>query len=58
MHQIILNNQIDAAMAALFIFLVVSILIFAIPACRKAVVESRRTDRETPFEAMPDGVHV
>ncbi len=58
MHQIILNNQIDAGMAALFIFLVISILVFAVPACRKALAESKRTDLETPFEAMPAGAQV
>ena len=58
MHQIILNNQIDAGMAALFIFLVISILLFAVPACRKALGHGKRTDQETPFEAMPEGVRV
>ena len=58
MSQIILNNQIDAGMAALFIFLVVSILIFAVPACIKALRHEQRTDRETPFEAMPEGIRV
>jgi len=56
MHQIIMNNQIDAGMAALFIFLVVSILIFAVPACFKALRQNKRTDQETPFEPMPEGI--
>ncbi len=58
MHQIVLNNYIDAGMAALFLFLVVSILFFAVPACRKALGKRERTDRETPFELMPEGVRV
>ncbi|WP_334159223.1 carbon starvation CstA family protein [Oryzomicrobium sp.] len=58
MHQIVLNNYIDAGMAALFLFLVVSILLFAVPACRKALDKPSRTDKETPFELMPEGVRV
>lgn len=58
MQQIILNNQIDAGMAALFIFLVVSILCFAVPACLKALGQSQRTDQETPFEPMPASFRV
>ncbi|MGB4466917.1 MAG: carbon starvation CstA family protein [Azovibrio sp.] len=58
MQQIILNNQIDAGMAALFLFLVISILLFAIPACVRALRQPQRTDQETPFEPMPEGFRV
>ena len=58
MHQIILNNQIDAGMAALFLFLVVSILAFTIPACRKALAQKQRTDQETPYAPIPANFHV
>ena len=58
MHQIILNNQIDAGMAALFLFLVVSILAFTIPACRKALGQKQRTDQETPYQPIPANFHV
>jgi carbon starvation protein len=58
MHQIILNNQIDAGMAALFLFLVVSILAFTIPACRKALGQKQRTDQETPYAPIPANFHV
>lgn len=58
MQQIVLNNYIDAGMAALFLFLVVSILFFAVPACRKALGKKDRTDRETAFEPMPEGARV
>jgi carbon starvation protein len=54
MHQIITNNQIDAGMAMLFMFLVVSIVAFGIKACIKARAEEKRTDCETPFEALPE----
>ena len=58
MQQIILNNQIDAGMAALFIFLVVSILFFAVPACLRALGRKERSDCETPYESMPAGASV
>ena len=53
MHQIITNNYVDAALASLFILLVLSILAYAIPACRRALGASKATTVETPFEPMP-----
>jgi carbon starvation protein len=53
MHQIITNNYVDAALAGLFILLVLSILAYAIPACRRALSTSKPTTLETPFEPMP-----
>ncbi len=58
MRQIVLNNYIDAAMGAIFIFLVVSILLFTIPACRRALRHHQRTDRETAFEPLPEGAQL
>ena len=58
MHQIILNNQIDPGMAALFLFRVVSILASTIPACRKALGQKQRTDQETPYAPIPANFHV
>lgn len=57
MHQIVLNNYIDAGMTAVFLLLVVSILLFAVPACMRALRHEDRTDRETPFQLMPGGVN-
>ena len=53
MHQIIPNNYVDAALSALFILLVLSILAYAIPACRRALSNNKPTTLETPFEPMP-----
>ncbi|MDD3354709.1 carbon starvation CstA family protein [Zoogloea sp.] len=53
MHQIITNNYVDAALSALFILLVLSILAYAIPACRRALSSNKPTTLETPFEPMP-----
>jgi len=55
MHQIITNNYVDAALSALFILLVLSILAYAIPACRRALSNNKPTTLETPFEPMPAG---
>ncbi|MDD3327958.1 MAG: carbon starvation CstA family protein [Zoogloea sp.] len=55
MHQIITNNYVDAALSALFILLVLSILAYAIPACRRALANNKPTTLETPFEPMPAG---
>ncbi|MCK6373521.1 MAG: carbon starvation protein A [Zoogloea sp.] len=53
MHQIVTNNYVDAALAGLFMLLVVSILAYAIPACFRALGNSKPTAVETPFEPMP-----
>lgn len=53
MHQIITNNYVDAALSGLFILLVVSILVYAVPACLRALRSNKPTTVETPFEPMP-----
>jgi len=40
------------------IFLGISILVFAVLACLKALGQGKRTDKETPFEAMPEGIRI
>ena len=49
MHQVLLNDRIDAALAVLFVGLVVAIAAFGIIACVKAF----RADRWTALEADP-----
>ncbi|MBS0348686.1 MAG: carbon starvation protein A [Proteobacteria bacterium] len=53
MHQIITNNYVDATMSGLFILLVVAIVIYAIPACLRALNTNKPTTLETPFEPLP-----
>jgi carbon starvation protein len=55
MSRIIFNDYIDAALSGLFIFVVVSIVVYGVLAVRRAHRETRPTVRETPFEAMPAG---
>ncbi|RTL32655.1 MAG: carbon starvation protein A [Rhodocyclaceae bacterium] len=53
MHQIITNNYVDATMSGLFILLVVAIVVYAIPACLRALNANKPTTLETPFEPLP-----
>jgi carbon starvation protein len=53
MQQIIFNDYVDAALSALFIFVVVSILIYGARAVMKAYSESRPTVKESPYQPMP-----
>ncbi|MGR3911055.1 carbon starvation CstA family protein [Burkholderia sp. SR8] len=53
MQRIIFNDYIDAALAGLFIFVVVSIAVYGLLAVLRARRESKPTVRETPYEAMP-----
>ncbi len=46
MHQIIVNDYIDAALAAIFMSVVLSILFFSIRACLQALREDKPTTRE------------
>ncbi|WP_175940763.1 carbon starvation CstA family protein [Caballeronia sp. BCC1704] len=55
MQRIIFNDYIDAALAGLFMFVVVSIAVYAVLAVLRARREARPTVRETPFEPMPTG---
>lgn len=55
MQQVIFNNYIDAALAGLFILVVLSVLVFGIRACMKAYAANHPTARETPYEKLPEG---
>lgn len=53
MRQIVFNNHLDAVLAMFFIFVVVSILVYTVIACRKALHNDKPTSHELPYEAMP-----
>ena len=52
MQQIVFNNYLDAALAVLFIFVVVSMLFYTIVSCLKALREDKDTSCEMPYQAM------
>jgi carbon starvation protein len=55
MQQIVFNDYVDATLALLFMFVVVSVLYFGLRACFKALRDDKPTTHETPFEQMPAG---
>ncbi|GAB7538526.1 carbon starvation CstA family protein [Burkholderia sp. 3C] len=55
MQRIIVNDYIDAVLAGLFMFVVVSIAIYGVIAVLRARRAARPTSSETPFEPLPAG---
>jgi len=53
MQRIIFNDRIDAALIALFLGVVVSILAFGIRSCRAALKVDRPTVTEVPSMLVP-----
>ncbi|MFJ3487486.1 carbon starvation CstA family protein [Pseudomonas sp. NPDC090202] len=54
MQHVIFNAYTNAALTALFLFVVLSILFYAIKVGRAAWVKKERSDKEAPFQAMPE----
>ncbi len=52
MQQIAFNSYVNAGLTALFLFVVASVLVYAIGAIRKARANPQRSDRETPYVAV------
>ncbi|WP_414448811.1 carbon starvation CstA family protein [Burkholderia sp. 22PA0099] len=55
MQRIIVNDYIDAVLAGLFMFVVVSIAVYGVIAVLRARRAARPTSNETPFEPLPAG---
>ncbi len=52
MQQIMINSYVNTVLTALFLFVVFSVLFYAIGAVRKARANPQRSDRETPYVAV------
>ncbi|MCH6483169.1 carbon starvation protein A [Pseudoxanthomonas sp. LH2527] len=54
MHQVVVNSYVNTALTVLFLFVVFSVLFYAVRAIAKARASSARTDRETPYVALSE----
>ena len=54
MQHVIINAFTNAGLTVLFLFVVFSILFFAIKVGVAAWGSKERTDKESPYQAMPD----
>ena len=52
MSRIVFNDRLDAALCALFIFVVLSVMVYSVRACLAARASNKPTVKETPFESM------
>ncbi|MED5618891.1 carbon starvation CstA family protein [Ideonella sp. BN130291] len=55
MSRVIFNDRLDAALCALFMLVVVSVLVYAVRAVLSARSAQRPTANETPFAPLPEG---
>ncbi|MEV5023434.1 hypothetical protein MRBLMA1_003779, partial [Sphingobium sp. LMA1-1-1.1] len=53
MRQIIFNDRIDAALVAIFLFVVLAVLVFTIRTCLAARKVAGSTAREIPAQLVP-----
>ncbi|TQM17684.1 carbon starvation protein [Pseudoxanthomonas sp. 3HH-4] len=54
MHQVVVNSYVNTGLTVLFLFVVLSVLVYALRAIAKARRSSERSDRETPFVALSE----
>ncbi len=54
MHQVVINSYVNTGLTVLFLFVVLSVLLYAVKAILKARASSERTDRETPYVALTE----
>jgi carbon starvation protein len=53
MQRLVFNNQLNAALTALFIFVMISVLLFGLRTAYQAYQLDRRSDREVSYQALP-----
>lgn len=54
MHQVVVNSYVNTGLTVLFLFVVFSVLLYAVKAILKARASNVRTDRESPYVALTD----
>ncbi|WP_299346267.1 carbon starvation CstA family protein [uncultured Pseudoxanthomonas sp.] len=54
MHQVVINSYVNTGLTVLFLFVVFSVLLYAVKAILKARASNVRTDRESPYVALTD----
>ena len=54
MQHVIFNAYTNTTLTVLFLFVVLSVLFYAIKVGRAAWIKPERTDREAPFQPIPD----
>ncbi|MFG6466940.1 carbon starvation CstA family protein [Roseateles sp. BYS87W] len=57
MSRVVFNDRLDAALCALFMGVVISVLVYSIKAIRAARGTAKATAQETAFVALPAGQH-
>ena len=55
MRQVMVNNFVNAALTAVFLAVVLSVLVYSIKSIRVARAQPVRTDRETAYVALQAG---
>ncbi|WP_340619755.1 carbon starvation CstA family protein [Xenorhabdus siamensis] len=55
MNHIVVNNYTNAGLSILFLIVVYSIIIYGVKTAIKANKNPKRTDKETPYVAVPEG---
>jgi carbon starvation protein len=58
MQRIVANDYVDAALAGLFMFVVVAVLVYGVRTVMQARAAGRPTAKETPFVTAPAGAQV
>lgn len=55
MQNVVINNYTNTGLSILFLLVVASILFFGFKTALKAAKNPQRTDKETPYQPLPEG---
>ena len=57
MSRIVFNDRLNAALCALFMFVVLSVLVYSVKTVLKARAERKPSSQELPFQTLPAAAH-